>query len=270
MSETPVDMGMQSAAPTGAAAPAPQSGTPPQQQQGPRAPDSRGHSPARDAREQQQVAGADRKVTIAGVEYDEKNVADALAERAQREVVKAGLPASPDQYEIKLPDGFKPPEGMTFVIDQNDLALAEARKAAHELGLDQAGFSRMLGIYAATKVKEHGIVNAAREAELTKLGSAAPARIEAIETWLAAKVGDKARTLISTLKAYPVASTVEALEGVIRAFSSQGGASVTQSGREGQEDAGKIPGYEKMNFTQKRAAQMAQAFGQSGKQGGDR
>jgi hypothetical protein len=122
----------------------------------------------------------------------------------------------------------------------------------------QAGFSRLLGIYASTKVGELAQTNAARADQIAKLGSAGPQRIEAVETWLKAKVGDKANILISTLKQYPVAATVEALEGVIRAFSSQGSTGFSQSGREGQEDAGKIPNYDSMSFTQKRMAQMNQ------------
>src|SRR6185312_2130535 len=158
------------------------------------------------------------------------------AERVARE---AALPAAPDKYEIKLPEGFKPPEGMAFEFKTDDPALVEARKAAHELKLDQAGFSRILGIYAANKLAENQAVTAGRQAEMDKLGATGPQRLEAVETWLKAKVGDKASTIISTLKQYPVAANVETFEALMRAFSSQGGAGVTQTGREGQEDAGK-------------------------------
>lgn len=189
-----------------------------------------------------------------------KHVNDLSVFKAEADVRAQAVPVSPDKYEIKLPEGFKPPEGMQFEFNADDPALIEARKAAHELKLDQAGFSRMLGIYAANKLGEAQAVSTAREAEMSKLGSTGPQRLEAIETWLNAKVGDKAKVLVATLKNYPVAANVEALEGVIRAFSSQGGGGVTQSGREGQDDAGKIPGYETMTFTQRRAAQMNQKF----------
>jgi hypothetical protein len=124
--------------------------------------------------------------------------------------------------------------------------------------LDQAGFSRLLGIYAANKLAEHQAITTGRTAEMEKLGATGPQRLEAVETWLKAKAGDKAATLISTLKQFPVAANVETFEALMRAFSSQGGASVTGSGREGQEDAGKIPGYENMSFAQRRMAQMTQ------------
>lgn len=175
--------------------------------------------------------------------------------KAEQDVRAAAIPASADKYEVKLPEGFKPPEGMAFEFNADDPALAEARKAALELKLDQAGFSRVLGIYAATKLAEQQQVAAGRTAEMAKLGSAGEARIAAVETWLTAKVGDKASTMIATLKQYPVAANVEALEGIIRAFSAQGGTSFTQSHRETQEDAGKIPGFEKMSFAEQRLAQ---------------
>jgi hypothetical protein len=185
---------------------------------------------------------------------------DLSARDAERVAREQAIPVSPDKYEIKLPEGFKPPEGMQFEFNADDPALAEARKAAHELKLDQAGFSRMLGIYAANKLAEVQAVSKGRETEMAKLGASGPQRIEAIETWLNAKVGDKAKVLVSTLKQYPVAANVEALESVMRLFSSQGGSSVTQSGREHETDQGKIPGYENMTFTQRRAAQMNQKF----------
>ena len=92
-------------------------------------------------------------------------------------------------------------------------------------------------------------------------GQPAPQRLYALETWFKAKIGDKSNILISTLKEYPIVSTVEALESVVRLFSSQGGGSFSQSHRAAEEDTGKIPGYDQMSFAQKRAAQMSQKFG---------
>jgi hypothetical protein len=264
MSETPVDMGMVSASPSGSATPATAPAQSQQQQQHPAEnPRTRGHSPALDHREQQ-VAPADRKVSVGGVEYPEQSVADALADRAQRQIVQAGLPRDPSGYEIKLPDGFKPPEGLEFQFNVDDPSLKQFRELAHRRGLDQATFSEALGIFAATKMGDLHEVSAAREAQMAKLGATGPQRLDAIETWFNSKIGDKANLMMATLKKYPVATTVEALEQVVRLFSSQGGTSFTQSGREGAEDPGKIAGYDQMSFAQKRAAQMSQQFGGRG------
>jgi hypothetical protein len=255
VSETPIDMGMASAPPAGAAAsPAPPSQPSPPQQP-PRVPDTRGHSPARDHREQQPSAG-ERMISINGTDYAEQSVLDAMADRAQRQIVQAGLPRDPNGYEIKLPEGFKPPEGMQFEFNADDPALKQFREIAHRRGMDQGTFSEALGAFASVKVAELAQTNAARDAQMAQLGSAADTRIDQVATWLKAKVGDKANILIATLKQFPVAANVEALEGIIRAFSSQGGTNFTQSGRDQPDEGGKIPGYENMSFTQKRIAQM--------------
>jgi len=186
---------------------------------------------------------------------------DLSAFKAEADVRKSTLPASPDKYEIKLPEGFKPPEGMAFEFNADDPALAQARTLAHQKGWSQQDFSEALGIFASTKVAELQQTNTAREAELAKLGTTGPQRIDAIETWLKAKVGDKAAIAISTLKSFPVAANVEMFESIIRAFSSQGGTTFDQRHREGGDDKGAIPGYEKMSFAQRRAAQMNQQYG---------
>lgn len=189
-----------------------------------------------------------------------KHVNDLSAFKAEADVRKQAIPASPDKYEVKLPEGFKPPEGMQFEFKVDDPAMIEARKAAHEMGLDQAGFSRLLGVYAANKLGELQATNAGRDAQKALLGSAADTRIDQVATWLEAKVGDKAKVMIATLKQFPVAANVEALEGIMRLFSAQGGTSFNQSHRETETEQGKIPGYENMNFAQRRAAQMNQKF----------
>jgi hypothetical protein len=201
--------------------------------------------------------GADtpRMVKIGGVEHPEQTVADALAERVERDVRRAALPRDPQGYQPTLPEAFKPPEGMEFQLNADDPALKQFRDIAHRRGLDQETFSEALGAYASIKVAEHQQMTTAREAELNKLGAAADTRIDQVATWLTAKVGDKAGVMIATLKQFPVAANVEALEGIIRAFTSQGSGNYTQGGREGEADKGKIAGYESMSFEQRRHAQ---------------
>jgi hypothetical protein len=218
-------------------------------------PRSRGHSPRRDQLEASKAnQPADQEYELDGQKWTGKQLREAIAAKAQTDVRATTLPQSADGYEFKLPVEFKPPEGMTFEFDKNDPLLAEARKAALDMKLDQAGFSRMLGLYAANKIKELEGVNRARVAEMEKLGAAGPQRIDAIERWVRAKVGPKADVLMKTVRQYPVAAVVETFEKIIHEFSSQGGVSFDQRHRE-QPDQGKIPGYEGMTFLQRRAAQ---------------
>lgn len=228
------------------------SGQPQQAQDNPRA---RGHSPARDLREGQPGQVPDRKITIGGIEYTEAAINDAILAKTAENSRVLSLPQSADAYELKLPADFTAPAGVAFEFDQKDPLLAEARKAAHELKMDQAGFSRMLGIYAANKIGEIQTINVARDAELAKLGTAGSQRIDAVKNWLNARLGaDKGNAMQQMLV---TAKHVEAIEDLIKLFSSQGGGSFRQSGREGEEERGKIPGYENMSFEQRRGAQLA-------------
>jgi hypothetical protein len=219
----------------------------------------RTHSPARDARERQSPGEpTERTIKLANGEYSEKVLNDAVAFKAEQDVRTATLPKDANGYEIKLPAEFKAPAGVDFKFDMNDPLLAEARNVAAARKLDQDTFSTMLGVYAANKIREFQNVSAARNAELAKLGATGPGRIDTVANWLQAKVGGKAGTMIATLKKYPVASNVEALEGLMSVFSTKGGTTFDQRVREAQKEPGKITGYETMSFEQRRFAQDQQ------------
>jgi hypothetical protein len=221
-----------------------------------RQPDTRGISPARDLREQQQDTVIESKVKFGdGTEYSESQVRDALAHKAEQEIRKQGLPQSPTGYEIKLPADFKSPEGIKFEFDLTDPGLAQFRQLAHARGMDQQTFSDALGVYAANKIAENQNLHTARAAELSKLGSAANARIDAIETWLKSKIGAKAGLFVGQMRNYPVAAMVEGFEDIIRGSSNQGGVDFSQSGRQQQETAPQVPAFDGTNFGQVRAAQ---------------
>ena len=222
---------------------------------------TRGHSPARDAREEQ-APPQERMIRVGETEFTERAVKDAVAYRAEQELRKQTLPQSPSGYEIKLPADFKTPEGVRFEFDKNDPGLARFQQLAHARGMDQQTFSDALGVYAANKIAEQQRLAPARAAELSKLGSAAEARIGAVETWLKARIGAKANLIAAQLRNFPVASMVEGFEEIMGQFSRQGGADFDQRGRSEQErPSGKIPGYENMSFTQKRVAQMTMPSG---------
>lgn len=187
-----------------------------------------------------------------------KDYNDLSAFKAEQEIKKSALPKSADEYKVELPKDFKAPEGVKFEWDMNDPLLAHARTLAHQRGIDQDTFSNMLGVYAANKIAEQTQIGAARTAELQKLGATAEQRIGNVETWLKGRVGDKAAPIISQLKAFPHAGMVEAFESIVQQFSSQGGAQFDQRGRINEQNEGKIPGYENMDFKQRRIAQMGQ------------
>jgi hypothetical protein len=172
-------------------------------------------------------------------------------------VRKNTLPKSEAEYAVKLPGNFQLPQGVTFEFDQNSPELAQARKIALARGMDQETFSDMLGVYAANRISEQQKNAQVREANLAQLGAAGPQRVDAVATWLTAKAGDDGKAVAAFIRQYPSAPIVKAMENLIKQFSSQGGADFSQSHRAEEETGGKIPGYENMNFVQRRVHQMA-------------
>jgi hypothetical protein len=77
-----------------------------------------------------------------------------------------------------------------------------------------------------------------------------------VKTWAHGTLGSELGGAIEQMLV--TAKHVEAFEKIINQFSRQGGTPFSQSHREGEPPAGKIPGYANMTFEQRRAAQMAQ------------
>jgi cell pole-organizing protein PopZ len=238
-------------------APASQRADPLPPQDNPRA---RGHSPAQDARAQAQTPPAEQKIRVGETEYDAQTVADAIAARAEAQSQRATLPASPADYRAELTPNFSPGEGVRFELDQKDPLLAQARELAFAKGLDQSTFSSLLDLYAASKVGEVQRNATMRDVNMKQLGAAAPTRIEAVATWLAARAGSDGKAVGDFLRQFPSSQIVKALERVMQYQSSGGGADFSQSHRAQQEDPGRIPGYSEMNFQQRRVAQMQLAM----------
>jgi hypothetical protein len=192
-----------------------------------------------------------------GTEHREADLLAALGERAEAASRKATLPSSPDAYEIKLPDDFQAPEGVRFEFDPRDPALKAARELAFQNGVSSDVFQKMLGVYASTKMGEAIQQAQLRDVNMRQLGVAGPQRVEAVSQWLAARGGADGKTMAAFIRQFPSSAIVKTMENLMRAFSSQGGADFSQSHRETGANEGKVPGYENMNFVQRRIAQMA-------------
>jgi hypothetical protein len=246
-----------------------------QQQPAPRPaenPNTRGVSPARDAREaaaarqpgqqegqqedqQQQTPGSD-EVQIGDVKISPDKFKAIMQRQGEIDARDLTLPKDANGYTLDLPADFKPPEGVKFEFNKDDPTLARARQLALNRKLDQATFSDFLSVYAAERISEATKINTARNAEITKLGTMAPQRIDAVKTFvhglLGSELGGAIEQMLCTSK------QVEAFEGIINRFSRQGGTQFSQGHREQEPPKGTIPGYANMSFEQKRAAQMSQ------------
>jgi hypothetical protein len=263
-----------------AGAPSPQSGSGQQQQPRPAEnPNTRGVSPARDAREaaaarqpgqqpgaeqqsdqqpgqQQSDAGDEAEVQVGKIKITPKRLSEIMERQGAEDARKLTLPASPDAYELKTSESFKPPAGVTFEFNKDDPVLAQARQLAHARGMDQQTFSDFLDVYASDRIREMTKINTARNAEIARLGTMAPQRIDAIKTFLHGTLGSELGGALEMMLC--TERQVRGFEKIIERVSRQGGTPFSQGHREGEPPKGKIPGYANMSFEQKRAAQMSQ------------
>jgi hypothetical protein len=223
---------------------APQPGDPPKpgDQQQPQQP-----------QQQQQPRTDSGKILLAeGVEVSEQELRDLVSFKASEDSRKLTAPTRAEDFKLELPADLKMPEGVTFQIDPNNPAIEPARAFALRNNLSQQQFSEMLGVYAATQASEMVQFNAAKAAEVQKLGDAANARVDAVRTWLRATVPEHFNDLARVLEFAPTAATVRGLESLMQKWVSQGGASFNGAHREPH-----IPGrvsqetYDSYSYAQK-------------------
>ena len=172
----------------------------------------------------------------------------------------AQVPADPKDYKFELPADLTLPEG----VKREDIKLSEAAVAAFapvakELGLTNADANKLLGMYVTNHLNEQAAsatrINERVAQERTTLGGDAKVRVDAIETFLTAHLGeDAAKPMMSGIF---TAAQVKGFESLMKAF--EGGKIVpfTRKNPDGGEEPGKIPGFETMSFEQRRAAQDA-------------
>lgn len=199
------------------------------------------------------------KVDPAALVKDLKERDELKTFKAAEDVRKGSLPAKADDYKLDLPADFKLPAGVDYKLDAANPALGQVKQFAHKHGLTQAAVTELLGIYAGNEVGTQAAIATARAAEIAKLGTTAPARVDAVTQWLAgmdasADKGD-AKALAGMLV---TARHVEAFERIITRLTTQGTANFSQSHRVAP-DAKEIPGYDKMSFEQRRFAQDQRA-----------
>jgi hypothetical protein len=183
--------------------------------------------------------------------------------KAAEDVRKGALPQKADDYKLELPKDFKPPAGTEFKLDDKNPALGQLKAVAHKHGLSQDAVNELIGVYAGDKVGADAAIATARAAEIAKLGTSAPARVDAVVNWLtgidsSADKGD-AKALAGMLV---TARHVEAFERIITRLTNQGTAAFSQQHRTAPDD-NKIPGFENMSFEQRRFAQDQKRAGRA-------
>ena len=227
-------------------------------------PNARGHSPARDQREQQQDAAPERKFRLGIGEFTEQAITDALTAKAEADVKRQAVPTEPSGYQVKLPDSFVQPVGADFQFCEDDpqqrYGLTGAKNFAAKHGLDQSGFEELLSLHVATTFEGDRLAREFNAEQDRLLGEKGNERLGAVYSWMENMAGaDGAKALMAGVV---TARQVAAFEGLMQRVISQGGTQFTQSHRDNAPpDPGKISGYENMSFEQRRVFQMNQTAG---------
>lgn len=198
------------------------------------------------------------KVDAAALAKDLRERDELKTFKAAEDVKAASRPQKPDDYKLDLPADFKPPAGVEYKLDASNPALGQLRAVAHKHGLTQDAVSEILGVYAGNEVGTQAAIATARAAEIAKLGTTAPARVDNVINWLTGMDGSADKGDAKALAGMLVtARHVEAFERIINKLTTQGTASFSQQHRAAPEQG--IPGFEKMSFEQKRQAQDQRA-----------
>jgi hypothetical protein len=210
-------------------------------------------APAADPSEDPQAPQADgTKFKVGKFEVSEGDLSAMMGRQAQDDLRKATLPPAPEAYEAKLPADMKLPNGMTYTFDQTDPSLIAARNLAHAKGWSQQDFSEALGIFASHHAQQEAVLADRSRAEVAKIGANGPQRVDAVNRFITAEMGESDAKQIRSL--IVTDSMLRYHERMMQKISSQGTASFSSAHRVPPDTAG-IPGFDKMSFEQRRQAQ---------------
>jgi hypothetical protein len=211
----------------------------------------------------------DGKLRVGDFELTSDDVRGLLERKGIEDSRRAQMPATAGDYSLDLPKDFQLPADVSewkWDVDNpiTGPLLGQAKEFAHANGLDQAQFSKMLGLYVTHQLHEQQMINAARKAEIEKLGPNVALRVDSVQTWLRGLLGDSgAKPIVNGLH---TADQIRSFERIISAFVGQGVSGNPAGGRDG---AGAARGPQKVSdevynswtWAQKQA--YAQQFDQS-------
>jgi hypothetical protein len=214
-----------------------------------------GDQPASPGDQQPQQAAPDR-IRVGDLELTADELKGLMERRGLEESRKATLPKDAAAYELTLPNDFVMPEGQTYKFATDDPVLGpllgQAKQVAHDLGIDQSGFSRLLDLFAASQINEQRMIAAAGKKELAKLGENATIRVDAVRTFLRGHLGDELAGALQ--RGMHTERQVVAYEKLMMRFQGQGGGNWSGANREPPHKPGTVTDeqYNRMSYTERK------------------
>jgi hypothetical protein len=174
-----------------------------------------------------------------------------VAHKAASDSARLSTP-KPGEYKLEFPQDYVLPQGIEWKWNEADPVLAQAREFASASGMTQQTFSKLLGLHAASQMKEMQDFAEAKAREVQALGDTANQRVDAVRTWLKAMAPDHFAGLAKVLEMAPTAATVRGLEVLMQRHISGGSGSYNGSHRE-PEVPGKVSDaeYQKMSYSER-------------------
>jgi hypothetical protein len=191
------------------------------------------------------------KLTPQEYAAERKRLGELETVAAAAEIKRLSTP-KPEEYKADMPADLQLPDGKAYKVDETNPVVAELRTWAHENGLSQEQFSKLVGLDARRQAAQDAIFAERAKAEITKAGANAGQRVDVVGKWITGEMGEA--------DAAPIRATLVTdahlrfYEKIMNRLASQGTANFSQSHRAAPESGG-IPGYEKMSFEQRRQAQ---------------
>lgn len=154
--------------------------------------------------------------------------AEAATQEGEDGEEKPAVPETPDAYDIALPEEVKLEGGQAIAFNADDPLLKEFQTMAHEMGMDQEGFTKFLSLganFLKTNIDAQTTVTRQQvQDELGKLGkdeAAQTARVEKLSTALAKVGGEQAAfSIMSDIRS---AEAFEAVEKLVERANGSGG-----------------------------------------------
>jgi hypothetical protein len=201
------------------------------------------------------VEGDEERFKFGDLELSGAEIRDLLAHKAETDLRKAQVPATPGEYKIELPKDMVLPDGAKFTLAAaNDPTKGPAIQAVQDWALrnnlSQGQFSELLGLYAASQSREQIMIGKAAAAEVAKLGVSGPARVDAITMFLRGRYGETAaRPMLNTLL---TESQVRIWEDIITRSTNGGAGGFSQRGRDPNDGRVDQATYDKMSYGQQK------------------